>query len=85
MSYYSPQLERYTSFVSTSSVVRDILSTEAIVLSLTQERLRGFRRQGLPLFTHKYVRHNSLFDSHFLHYNLCYISCYTKVMRTFYI
>uniref|UniRef100_A0A0N5ANV8 Exonuclease domain-containing protein n=1 Tax=Syphacia muris TaxID=451379 RepID=A0A0N5ANV8_9BILA len=53
VSYYGPQLDRYTAFISCPSVVQDILCTENAVLTLTQERLRSHRRQGLPLFTHE--------------------------------
>uniref|UniRef100_A0A0N5AC34 DUF2415 domain-containing protein n=1 Tax=Syphacia muris TaxID=451379 RepID=A0A0N5AC34_9BILA len=53
VSYYGAQSNVYTAFVSHPSAIQDVLCTDNAVLTLSEKRLRGHRRQGLPLFTHE--------------------------------
>ncbi|VDM41833.1 unnamed protein product [Toxocara canis] len=52
VSYYGTQLDKYTAFVSAQTDVRALLVTESLVLSLTAQRLKANRRQGISLFSH---------------------------------
>lgn len=53
-SYYTYGLDKYTSFhIDFNSDIRDTLTTESGILSLTQTQLRLSIRRGLTVFTHK--------------------------------
>ncbi|MFH4981440.1 hypothetical protein AB6A40_008149 [Gnathostoma spinigerum] len=51
-SFYGIQLEKYTAFVSAHSDVRALLATETLLLSLSNNRLKANRRQGISVFSH---------------------------------
>lgn len=53
ISFYGAQLEKYTAFLSAAnSDVRALLASEAVTFSLTPQRLKANRRQGISLFSH---------------------------------
>uniref|UniRef100_A0A915ANS2 USP domain-containing protein n=1 Tax=Parascaris univalens TaxID=6257 RepID=A0A915ANS2_PARUN len=52
VSFFGTQLDKYTAFISAQTDVRSLLITESTVLSLTAQRLKANRRQGISLFSH---------------------------------
>jgi len=52
-SYYGNNLEKYTSFqVTSNQEIRQILTSDELIIILSQRQLRGQLRRGIPIFTH---------------------------------
>ncbi|VDN60862.1 unnamed protein product [Dracunculus medinensis] len=52
VSFYGGDLVKYTAFLSAKADIRHITVTETLVLSLTEQKLRANRRQGIPIFSY---------------------------------